>query len=215
MKKRGTKSVSDSVLAAELGVTQPQLGNYRGRKLTPKQVANLLDKSAKREAKRLVDLSISPIVEFFEIEEVSSKHGARWEIFSERVADSGTHPFLSGIKTKLQRAHGVYIFYDSRGRAIYAGKAQRLDLWTEINNAYNRDRKEVQSIKRVSHPSSRVKFNPEKEARRQIAKEHVALHHIANYFSAYEAPEPMIGKIEALLVRAFANDLLNVRMEKF
>jgi hypothetical protein len=33
--------------------------------------------------------------------------------------------------------------------------------------------------------------------------------------SAYEVATELIGKSEALIVRSFANDLLNVRMEKF
>jgi hypothetical protein len=33
--------------------------------------------------------------------------------------------------------------------------------------------------------------------------------------SAYEIADELIGKPEALIVRSFANDLLNVRMERF
>ena len=38
---------------------------------------------------------------------------------------------------------------------------------------------------------------------------------LAAYFSAYEVADGMIEELEALLVRAFANDLLNVKMETF
>ena len=41
----------------------------------------------------------------------------------------------------------------------------------------------------------------------------MALHAIAAYLSAYAVPIGLISKIEALLVRGFANDLLNTRME--
>jgi hypothetical protein len=43
----------------------------------------------------------------------------------------------------------------------------------------------------------------------------VPLHELAIYFSAYQVDDEMVDKLEALLVRSFANDLLNVRMEKF
>ena len=37
---------------------------------------------------------------------------------------------------------------------------------------------------------------------------------MASYFSAYKVDDGMIGDVEALLVRSFANDLLNIRMER-
>jgi hypothetical protein len=44
----------------------------------------------------------------------------------------------------------------------------------------------------------------------------VFLHELSFYVSAYSIdPEEMIGPLEALSVRAFANDLLNKKMEKF
>ena len=82
-----------------------------------------------------------------------------------------------------------------------------------MNNAYNRDRGEVQSIKRVNHPANRIAFKGLDEQKRQIKRQTVALHDIAHYMSAYEVAEGLIGKFEALIVRTFANDLLNVRME--
>ena len=43
----------------------------------------------------------------------------------------------------------------------------------------------------------------------------MALADIAAYFSAYEVAPGMIDVIETLLIRAFANDLLNKKMETF
>jgi hypothetical protein len=43
----------------------------------------------------------------------------------------------------------------------------------------------------------------------------VQLADLAMYFSAYKVDEGMINNIEALLVRVFANVILNSRMEKF
>lgn len=215
MQRRGTKTISDSVLAKELGVTQPALQGYRGKDLTPKQVANLMEKAAKRAADDLAEQSIVPIVEFLPITAALTKQGKSWQIFSASDDDGQPHPFRASLRTALEGAHGIYVFQDSRGRALYAGKAHRLSLWQEMNNAFNRHRGEVQSIKRVSHPTTRTPFKNAEEMRRKIAKEEVPLHFLAQYVSAYSVPEALIGKLEALIVRAFANDLLNVRMENF
>lgn len=214
MKDRGTASVSDSVLARYLGVTQTALAKYKDRDLTPRQVVKLMESYARASQRDLVERTVVPIVEFLHIDPVESERGASWQIFW--VEDDGVpHPYYAGLRGRLEQKHGVYVFHDSRGRAIYAGKARRQSLWHEMNNAFNRDRGEVQNIKRVSHPQRRVEYKGLNERRRQIVKQDVALHHIASYCSAYEVPDALIGKFEALLVRSFANDLLNVRMENF
>lgn len=215
MKKKGTASVSDSVLAHELGVTQPALGGYRGKDLTPAQVANLLEKAAQKAVSDFAETSIVPVVEFLELSCCQTPQKKSWQIFGTKADDGGDHPYWTGLRTELDSCHGVYIFHDSRGRAIYAGKAQTQSLWVEANKAFNRDRKEVQSIKRVAHPSTRKAFRTSAEMERKISRQNVPLLEIACYLSAYSAPAELIGKLEALLVRSFANDLLNVRMESF
>lgn len=215
MKYKRTKTVSDSVLAKYLGVTQPQLANYRGKDLTAKQVANLVEKYAKAEQKAFISGAVVPIVEFLEIYLTESPRGAAWQIFLTED-DGGDYLYYKGLKKSLDESHGIYIFHDSRGRAIYAGKAQKLSLWVEMNNAFNRQRGEVQNIKRVSHPQGRtIRYQGFEEKKRKIVKQEVALHNIASYCSAYSVPDALIGKFEALIVRTFANDLLNVRMENF
>ena len=49
--------------------------------------------------------------------------------------------------------------------------------------------------------------------RRQIRPINVRLHELAEYVSAYQVSEGMIGDIESLLIRAFPNDLLNKKIE--
>ena len=215
MKEKNTKSVTDSALAQTLGVTVSQLSNYRGRELTPRQVANLVEKYASASEHRLIKDTIVPVVEFLNIDVTESRRGARWEIFSAVDENGAEHPYFAGLREAMKTTHGIYIFHDSRGRAIYAGKAQKLSLWDEMNNAFNRDRGEVQNIKRVDHPMSRIAYRSPAEQKRQISKQTIALHDVASYCSAYAVPDQLIGKLEALIVRAFANDLLNVRMENF
>jgi len=213
MKRRGTRFVPDVELAKEIDVAAPTLSTqWRGQQLTPRKIVNLMGRMEKRAARQTVSQAIDPIVEFFYIDAVESKQGARWELFS--VADvgkAGDHPFLAGLKERLNTTHGIYIFHDSRGRAIYAGKALRQTLWTEMNLAFNRKRGDVQSIKRVDHPSNRVAYRTE-HGTRSIKDQPVVLHEIASYMSAYAVADELINKLEALIVRAFANDLLNVRM---
>lgn len=213
MKERGTKSVSDSVLAQYIGVTQAQLANYRGKELTAKQIANIVEKHSKAVQREMAESAIVPIVEFLSIDPVESRRGASWKIL-EAVDEGGSpHPYYQGVKARLEEKHGIYIFFDSRGRAIYVGKAQRQTLWVEMNNAYNRDRGAIQNIYRVSHPERRVQYRGLELKKRQISKKQVPLHEMAIYCSAYEIPDLFIGRFEALIVRAFANDLLNVRIE--
>lgn len=213
MSRKGTKTITDAALAKELGVTQPALGNYRGKEVTPRQVVNLMEKMALEAEKRLVNETVVPLVEFFQLNPAETSHGKTWQIFSTKDGNGGSHPYLAGLRERLENTHGIYIFHDSRGRAIYAGKAQRLSLWAEMNNAFNRDRGEVQNIKRVTHPTNRIEYKGPDEKKRRIVREPVALHHLANYMSAYQVPDGLIQKIESLIVRSFANDLLNVRME--
>lgn len=106
------------------------------------------------------------------------------------------------------------MFYDSRGEALYVGKAKEQNLWDEMKSAFNRDR-QTQKIRAVNHPYTGTGFKPAYESPRKIELFHMQLADLATYFSAYEVDNDMINNIEALLVRTFANGLLNARMEKF
>lgn len=84
-----------------------------------------------------------------------------------------------------------------------------------MNGAFNRERGAVQTIKRVRHPNRKVEYRTSDEKARQIVDQQVPLWDLAVYFSAYDAADGMIEDVEALLVRSFANNLLNIRMERF
>lgn len=89
----------------------------------------------------------------------------------------------------MEKYRGIYIFFDSRGRAIYVGKTEKQKLWKEIKDAFNRSRGDFQKIRRVKQPIRKQVYRNSNEKARQI--------------------------VEALLVRCAANDLLNKRMERF
>ena len=109
---------------------------------------------------------------------------------------------------------GLYVFYDSRGKALYVGQTQKQNIWKEMNLAFNRDRS-AQVLMLVKHPERNVEFMPANSKVRQPADTILRLYDLAAYFSAYEVIPEMVDNLEALLVRAFPNDLLNYKMEKF
>lgn len=213
-KKFGCKT--DAALAEQFGVTILTVQNWKRRSsATPRQVLELLDKATIAARDKLARTAIRPIVEFCRIDKTHSAQGKTYTIIKLQNGNGAKHRYREGLKDELQKYKGVYVFFDSRGQAIYAGKAQKQSLWKEMNLAFNRNRGEVQNIKRVKHPSLGFSYEVKKELNRQIRGYQVPLHDIAHYVSAYEVAEGMIGIIEAMLVRSFANDLLNIRMEKF
>ncbi|MFT4954903.1 MAG: hypothetical protein ACI8U3_001277 [Brevundimonas sp.] len=213
LKKKG-EPATDRAVAERLGITVTTLANWKARdELTAVQVARLLASTEKATEKRTHEAVIRPVVEFFEIQPEWSRGGANVEIFSPSAGDDA-HPYLAGLKAELLAARGVYLFYDSRGRALYAGQARSQSLWKEINLAFNRDRG-VQKIRRVNHPVQRQDFRTFDEMRRQIRSTNVRLYDLAAYVSAWRVADGMICDLEALLIRAFPNDLLNTKMENF
>ena len=65
----------------------------------------------------------------------------------------------------------------------------------------------------VKHPKTGDSFRPAYDQRRPIRRRKVLLHEIAAYVSAYEVGDDLIDNLEALLMRAFPNELTNARME--
>lgn len=201
-------------LANRFGVSHQTVRNWQKRKTySSRQLSKLVEDAFEASAHHARMTAVRPLVEFCAIEKCATSSGKKFQLF--KVASTeGSHPYLEGLKKELEGHYGIYVFFDSRGQAIYAGKARKQSLWKEMQLAFNRKRA-VQKIRRVSHPSRRQKYRTSKELTRQIVEESVQLHELAHYFSAYEVADELVNDLESLLVRAFANDLLNVRMEKF
>jgi len=207
---------TDKALGDMLGLSIPTIHNWKKRpKCTLRQIADLVHSASKAGAKNMRDNAVRPLVEFFHVYADESRRGAGYSLFESRDENGVHHPHLLGLKEELDSKNGVYLFFDSRGQAIYAGKAKEQSLWKEMNNALNRKRDDVQRIKRVQHPERRQAYRSSEEQSRQIKDQPVPLWDIATYFSAYEVTKEMINDVEALLVRSFANNLLNKRMERF
>lgn len=214
--KKKFRVTSDKEIADVLGMTVVAISNWKKRpKCTLRQIAGLVHSASKTGAIRFRSNAVRPLVEFFEISYCESGKGVGYLLFDSLDEKGKAHPYRSGLREELESKHGVYLFFDSRGQAIYAGKARKQSLWKEMNTALNRDRGELQKIKRVNHPANKIGYRTSDEKARQIVDQSVTLSEIAWYFSAYEVADEMIEDVEALLVRSFANNLLNKRMENF
>jgi len=207
------RTTSQASLASALGVSVQTLRNWRAKNssLSPSQLANAICKSNLAAVKQSQLKTIQPIVEFYEIDPCETKQGASWQILD---TGNAVNSYRKSLRTVLEKSNGVYLFYDSRGKALYAGKAKEQSLWKEMNLAFNRDR-ELQKIALTHHPERNQEFRPGSEKLRQPRKTQLPLSDLAWYFSAYKIEYGMIDDLEALLVRGFANDLLNAKMETF
>jgi len=210
--ERKLETTSQAHLASVLGVTVQTLVNWKNRdeELSPLQVAAVLVKFRHAAVERAQFETIRPVVEFFRIFRCATQRGASW-----LVLDASQSRYKEGLQKALDDSYGLYIFYDSRGKALYVGKAKEQTIWKEMNNAYNRKRGQVQSIKLVQHPEINKEFKTGYEKLRQPQETHLKLYDLAMFFSAYSVDPGMIDDLEALMVRGFANDLLNVKMETF
>lgn len=209
--KRKLSVATDKGLSEALGVTAASIAQWKNTNaLSVKQIANIVSTSRSRARADAYSAALKPIVEFFPLDPIPSKQGVKSELFA---TGKDSNPLHKGLRKALDNAKGIYIFYDSRGRAIYAGKTAKQSLWSEIKNAFNRDRK-TQRVYRVKHPTRRQSFVSATNKPRQPKLRKVRLDDLAAYVTAYEVDQTMINKLEALLVRGFANDLLNARMEK-
>lgn len=204
---------SQTELAAVLGVTIGTLNNWKNRNedLSALQIAAALAKSQNAAVRKAQINTIQPIVEFYSIEKCLSKREARWQVFD---GGKDANLYAQGLKKALEDSWGIYIFYDSRGHALYVGKAREQTIWKEMNHAFNR-RRDVQTISLVNHPERNQEFKPGYEKLRQPKDTQLELFDLARYFSAYDVDDGMIDDLEALMVRGFANNLMNVRMETF
>lgn len=202
---------SDSELADLVGLTPSRISQIRKGEsnLTVRQLASYMRKAEERGRKQAFSSAIRPIVEMYPIEVVSSKQDKKWELLS----TGKDNPIQQALRKHLEESKGIYVFYDSQGCAIYAGKTERQNLWKEMTSAYNRERSNHQVLF-VDHPTTGT-FKPAWEAPRQPKKRAVQLFRTASYFSAFEVSPELIPNLEAFIIRSFCNSLSNKKMERF
>ena len=152
--------ISDIKLAAMLDIGPRTLTHWRKEDtlLTPLKVANVIDRAHRAATSKVHADALTPIVEFFPIDCVRvgrTKH--RLEVFDTTSA-AGRH-YLGLQEMLLNAKSGIYIFYDSRGKALFAGQTKKQNIWKEMNHAFNRDRSE-QVIIELSTISNRILPQP-------------------------------------------------------
>lgn len=202
--KSGHKT--DIALAKHLGINQPSLTGWRSKGVSEVMLANAFEGAKRQATKEVCANSIQPIVELYPIED--GQHLAAMPVVFEAEGK-----YEEGLRDALKKQKsGVYVFYDTRGKALYTGKT-KAGLWNEINLAFRRKRP-GQDITLVYHPVNNVEFKAASERTRQPHEVNMYLYQLAAYFSAYAVHEGMVDAVEALLIRAFPNDTFNVRMEK-
>ena len=203
-------------LASRMDVNESRISEWQSRTVwSPLEVARLIRRVWLGAGTHLVRTAVRPIVEFFPVEPRESENSDQRELFLVFQGDGDdAHPYLQGLRAELKRCNGLYIFYDSLGSAIYAGQTKKQGLWKEMNLAFNRKR-DVQNIRRVRHPVRREAYHSTDERVRQITTFDFKLWEVSRYASAWEVHPDLIDDLEALLVRGFANDLMNVQMPKF
>ena len=128
-RKLGTTSQGE--LAAALGVSVGTLINWKNRDedLSANQVASALAKSREAAVDESQLRAIQPIVEFYTIDRCLTKQEKSWQVFN---GGSGASKYAQGVKAELEGSYGIYIFYDSRGQALYVGKAREQSLWRKL-----------------------------------------------------------------------------------
>ena len=145
LKRRDSnRFTTDGDVASYLSIDPAQLYQWRktDRNLTNLQIERLFEKSRRAAANEIRQSAIKPIVEFFPIDFTESRQGKNWELFSK---SDGASQHIRGLHQTLSTSKGVYLFYDTRGHALYAGRTTNQNLWAEMNNALNRPR-ETQKI---------------------------------------------------------------------
>lgn len=171
-------SVSQSEMAEALGVSTMTINNWVNGKTTPNKTN--LSKIIVFFREHAASSLIRPILEFTPIAPVRA--GKQWN-FSASTAQ------IARIKKVTKKIHGIYVFYDSSGKAVYLGKTENC-LYTE-----SKQRLKAQPFVPI--------YVPAKPRYGEVAER-------ACFVSYYQvAITSAVKNIESFMLRAFTNDLQN------
>jgi hypothetical protein len=174
--------------------------------IKPDYAAKLVGKVATNQTRAALEGSIKPIVEFFPIARSQVRVGGRHIPFDSKCK-AGRE-----LVSRLHSARGIYAFYNSQAEIIYVGRTDRQTLFDRLVQSYNR-RFPKARLFRVRHPWGLYRSTNKNELRK-IRREVFTLRDVASYFSAYSVSDPLIGKLEALLIRMAPNDLINIKLQE-
>lgn len=211
--KNKAELTNDAALAKFLGINQPSLIGWKKNGVSELQLANaFMSVKKKAEAvqaeaiKKAHAESIRPIVEMYPIQKDGVDQDKPEVFVANGKYKLGLYQALAAEKA------GIFVFYDTRGRALYTGQTKS-NLWNELNLAFRRTRR-GQNIMLVQHLVAEKDFVPANVKVRQPRDHNLHLYELAAYFSAYAVFEDVVDAVEGLLIRAFPNDTFNTKMEK-
>jgi len=163
---------------------------------------------AKRIAMSARKSAIRTIVEFYPID---AKHAAAKKLLDADQRSGPANKYHHGLRKELENAKsGVYVFFDSMGKAVYIGKTVDQNLWRRMHQSFKL--KKVSQLYRVRHPKINVAYKSNEEKQRKLKPHQVKVYEVARYFSAYNVHRDLVGAVEALLIRAAANNIQNTQM---
>ena len=198
---------SDHAIAQDIGISTPALNNFRSG------VATTQDKTVNKLLSWYSMSAIRRIIEFYPIK-YDENYEKRQFMFLDKDKESDKYV----EKTLRETRGGIYIFYDSYGQALYVGKTNGI-LITEIIQQFEKIKIEIY----LTDPPPNTTHKPlskqkkQKLSSKQIKKrDHYPLYNCATYLSVYHITQPaLIHNLEALLIRAFPNNIINKQMAKF
>lgn len=195
-------------LARTLGVKSHDVYHWlAGQVKKPSTIEKIIESIVNSSRRQAISDSYNTIAELKPLKARLTKQGGSYDMVIGKNENES-----KSIEQELKAEYGgLYIFYDSLGKAIYAGKTEikkkngkicKNSLWDEMKSAFNRERKS-----QIIFRSNNSKANT------RITKQKYFLYETACYVSAYKVDELAISDFEALIIRSFPNDLTNVRME--
>lgn len=196
--KRSFGVSSASELVVLTGYTKGRLSQIKNERLGAKAVAKLIKRSTDAGTENHASL-IRPVVELFQVEPDSKSEK---DFIDTRLDDR------KKLKRLLEKEIGIYSFYNSELEVVYVGKT-KTSLWKEMKQTYNRKMPRYKRYQ-VNHPHGR--FSSPTDGVRQMKLGDFHFYDAVSYFSAYVVPENFIDIVETLLIRIFANELINVQM---
>ena len=170
-------TLTQAEIAEELEVSIGTIQNWlKGAEPNKTNLKKLIDLFKNHQASTL----IKPILEFHPIKPEAS--GKSWCFSSDPTV-------VTFLKAKLEKRKGIYVFYDTSGKAIYLGKTEA-SIYGEAKQ-------------RLSAVPNRAIYLPIKAKVGHMGNR-------ASFISAYEVAIPAaIKNLETFMLRAFANDLYN------
>jgi phage-related protein len=175
-------------LANKLNVSAPKIQSWESAKTLSKTVIkNVIDAVRSQAVKSAID----PIVEFHKL---NHYHGNQIDNLRKKIDDPE-------ICERLKNSRGIYSFYDSNGKIVYVGKTEKNNLLSEMEQAF-----------KLKRPNYQRKL-ANKDGKFSVHR--LGINDTAEFLSAYEVHQSVIGNVEAFLTRMVPNDVVNKKTESF